>query len=180
MKSSRPQEYKDKGKFENKEGDMRMIFFYIIPMQACHILLGRPWQYDKNVFHDGRKNRYSLELNGRSKEIKGNNGKTKGGIKSELEENEKKGGQELEKKRDGREKEREGSNLREEIKMGLNKKNRKSWPAYRSNPEETKEIQRQVEKLLEKGFVRRSMSPYSVPVLLVPKKDVTMEDLRGL
>nr|XP_009759419.1 PREDICTED: uncharacterized protein LOC104211962 [Nicotiana sylvestris] len=37
----------------------------IIPMQACHILLGHPWQYDRNVFHDGRKNRYSLELNGR-------------------------------------------------------------------------------------------------------------------
>ncbi|XP_070046737.1 uncharacterized protein [Nicotiana tomentosiformis] len=36
----------------------------IVPMQACHILLGCPWQYDRNVFHDGRKNRYSLELNG--------------------------------------------------------------------------------------------------------------------
>jgi hypothetical protein len=38
-------------------------------------------------------------------------------------------------------------------------------PAYRSNPEETKELQRQVEDLLSKGYVRESMSP---PVLLVP------------
>ncbi|XP_027158067.1 uncharacterized protein LOC113759689 [Coffea eugenioides] len=44
-------------------------------------------------------------------------------------------------------------------------------PAYRSNPEETKEIQRQVEELLGKGWARESLSPYAVPVILVPKKD---------
>ncbi|RVW46460.1 Transposon Ty3-I Gag-Pol polyprotein [Vitis vinifera] len=46
-------------------------------------------------------------------------------------------------------------------------------PAYRSNPEETKELQRQVEELLTKGHVRESLSPCVVPVLLVPKKDGT-------
>jgi hypothetical protein len=46
-------------------------------------------------------------------------------------------------------------------------------PAYRSNPEETKELQRQVGELLEKGYVRESMSPCADPVLLVPKKDGT-------
>ena len=46
-------------------------------------------------------------------------------------------------------------------------------PAYRTNPEETKEIQRQVDELLHKGFVRESLSPCSVPVILVPKKDGT-------
>ena len=46
-------------------------------------------------------------------------------------------------------------------------------PAYRSNPEETKELQRQVSELMEKGYVRESMSPCAVPVLLVPKKDGT-------
>ena len=44
-------------------------------------------------------------------------------------------------------------------------------PAYRSNPEETKEIQRQVKELLDKGYVHESLSPCVVPVLLVPKKD---------
>jgi hypothetical protein len=37
----------------------------VIPMDVCHLLLGRPWKYDKNVVHDGRKNMYTLEKNGR-------------------------------------------------------------------------------------------------------------------
>ena len=50
---------------------------------------------------------------------------------------------------------------------------RSNRPAYRSNPEETKELQRQVEELMTKGYVRESMSLYAVSVLLVPKKDRT-------
>jgi hypothetical protein len=37
--------------------------------------------------------------------------------------------------------------------------------AYRTNPEETKEIQRQVEELMKKGYVQESLSPCAVPVL---------------
>ncbi|CAO2827758.1 unnamed protein product [Amaranthus hypochondriacus] len=46
-------------------------------------------------------------------------------------------------------------------------------PAYRCNLEETREMQRHVEELLERGYVRESLSPYAVPTLLVPKKDGT-------
>ena len=46
-------------------------------------------------------------------------------------------------------------------------------PAYRSNLEETKELQRHVEELLTKGHVRESMSLCVVSVLLVPKRDGT-------
>jgi hypothetical protein len=38
----------------------------VIPMDVCHILLGRPWQFDRNVIHDGRKNTYTMEKNGRT------------------------------------------------------------------------------------------------------------------
>ena len=35
-------------------------------MDVCHLLLGRLWQYDRNLVHDGRKNTYTLEKNGRT------------------------------------------------------------------------------------------------------------------
>ncbi|KAI5641432.1 hypothetical protein M9H77_00033 [Catharanthus roseus] len=53
-------------------------------------------------------------------------------------------------------------------------------PAYRSPPEETKELKRQVEDLISKGYVRESMSPCVVPVLLVPKKDGYVVSSQGL
>eukprot|EP00253_Pinus_taeda_P033278 PITA_33278 len=36
----------------------------IMPMDVCHILLGRPWQYDRKVTHDGVLNRYKFEKDG--------------------------------------------------------------------------------------------------------------------
>jgi hypothetical protein len=43
--------------------------------------------------------------------------------------------------------------------------------AYWTNPEETKEIQRQVQELLDHGYVQESLTPCIVPVILVPKKN---------
>jgi hypothetical protein len=42
------------------------ILYDVIPMDVCHLLLGRPWKYDRNVIHDGRMNTYTLEKNGRT------------------------------------------------------------------------------------------------------------------
>jgi len=57
----------------SKEGEIMvnkqvLITFYIgkyqdevlcdvVPMEATHILLGRPWQYDRQVLHDGLTNK---------------------------------------------------------------------------------------------------------------------------
>ena len=36
----------------------------VVSMQASHLLLGRPWQFDRHVLHNGYKNKYSFEHNG--------------------------------------------------------------------------------------------------------------------
>ena len=33
-------------------------------MDVCHILLGRPWQFDRDAIHDGKRNNYTLEKDG--------------------------------------------------------------------------------------------------------------------
>jgi hypothetical protein len=38
----------------------------VIPMDVSHVLLGRPWWFDRKVIHDGRINTYKLEKNGRT------------------------------------------------------------------------------------------------------------------
>ena len=36
------------------------VYCDVVPMDACHILLGRPWQYDRGTMHDGTLNTYSF------------------------------------------------------------------------------------------------------------------------
>jgi len=36
----------------------------VMPMDACHILLGRPWQFDRKVTHDGQSNCDKFEKDG--------------------------------------------------------------------------------------------------------------------
>jgi hypothetical protein len=43
--------------------------------------------------------------------------------------------------------------------------------AYRLTPQENEEVKNQVQELLDKGLVRESLSPCTVPIVLSPKKD---------
>ncbi|XP_076900242.1 uncharacterized protein LOC143554355 [Bidens hawaiensis] len=36
----------------------------VVPMDACHLLLGRPWEYDRSIEHDRRSNSYSFMFGG--------------------------------------------------------------------------------------------------------------------
>uniref|UniRef100_A0A2N9G226 Reverse transcriptase/retrotransposon-derived protein RNase H-like domain-containing protein n=1 Tax=Fagus sylvatica TaxID=28930 RepID=A0A2N9G226_FAGSY len=140
----------------------------VVPMHAGHILLGRPWQYDRRVTHDGFKNMYSFVKGGKTiklapltpsqvyeDQLKLKSEKFEDVFPEEMP-------NELPPIR--------GIEHQIDFVPGAAIPNR---PAYRSNLEETKELQRQVEDLMSKGYVRESMSPCAVPVLLVPKKDGT-------
>jgi hypothetical protein len=254
----------------------------VVLMDAGHILLGRPWQYDRRVTHDGFKNMYSFVKGGKTiklapltpSQVYEDQLKLKSEVahkrkcenesdqkrKSEKEieqkrkiesdnEQKRKCEKEIEQKRksesENEKKERETAERKGKTKMGfyarvsevkraffadrpmillvykesylnLDVTNKSlpslavsllqefvdvfleempnelppirgiehqidfvpgaaipNRPAYRSNPEATKELQRQVEDLMSKGYVRESMSPCAAPVLLVPKKDGT-------
>ncbi|GBG80611.1 hypothetical protein CBR_g31071 [Chara braunii] len=54
---------------------------------------------------------------------------------------------------------------------------------YRMSPRELKELRKQLDELLEKGWIRPSSSPFGAPVLFVPKKEGELRmciDYRGL
>src|SRR3990170_4160755 len=37
----------------------------VVPMSVCHLLLGRPWQFDRGVIHNGWTNHYSFKMKGK-------------------------------------------------------------------------------------------------------------------
>ena len=45
------------------------------------------------------------------------------------------------------------------------------WPLYKLSPLELAQAKKQIEYMLEHGFIKPSHSPYGTPVLFAPKKD---------
>ena len=48
------------GKYEDE------VLCDVVPMQASHLLLGRPWQFDRRAKHDGFTNKYMFEFRQRN------------------------------------------------------------------------------------------------------------------
>nr|GEV62317.1 hypothetical protein [Tanacetum cinerariifolium] len=175
-----------------------------IPVDACHVLLGHPWQFDRRSIRDGHRNTYSFTHNNRKIVLTPLTPalQTSTTTLSTLLQSE----------------HHEYQSFKDVVLLGLDEDENPSQPilsplvqallksysqvfpteippelppkrsiqhkidlipgaslpnkpAYRTNPQETLEIRKRVDKLLEKGLICESLSPCAVPTLLVPKKN---------
>lgn len=44
---------------------LRVLDTLVVPMLACHVLLRRPWQFDRDVMHQSRFNNYIFMIEGK-------------------------------------------------------------------------------------------------------------------
>jgi hypothetical protein len=42
----------------------------VVPMTVCHLLSGRPWQYDRSTLHYGHSNQYTIKWKGKQMVLK--------------------------------------------------------------------------------------------------------------
>nr|GEW99599.1 RNA-directed DNA polymerase [Tanacetum cinerariifolium] len=182
------------------------IWYDVIPMDACHVLLGRPWLFDRQVMHDGYPNTYSFNHNNKKIVLTLMSPVTTSTkhpqplstlLKAE---------------------EQEYYSIIDFILMGLDETEDNppltpnpyiqsllqsynhvfpaeipsglpllrtiqhkidflpgsvlpNKPAYHSNPQQTDEMRKQVDVLLQKGLIRKLLSPCVVSTILVPKKN---------
>ncbi|PKU62169.1 RNA-directed DNA polymerase [Dendrobium catenatum] len=177
----------------------------VVPMDACHLLLGRPWQFDRKTVHDGESNTYSFkyknqkivlvpiaptlskggqpQLLTRSLFVKALREEGVGLLILVLFSNDsvKHDSKDVQDILD------EYADLLTDVLPAKLPPERQiqhsidfvpgaiipNRPVYRLRPDEQAELKRQVQDLLNRGFVRHSVSPCAVPALLVPKKDGT-------
>ncbi|KAK1692208.1 hypothetical protein QYE76_008905 [Lolium multiflorum] len=162
----------------------------VVPMTVCHILLGRPWQYNKRAYHDGYTNAYSFKAGDKSfilrpmtpSQVIADNAKALARAKEATITSEMSGERVIHQKESERHKPYVSemkivlvatkSEMREEFQDVFPDELPQGLPplrgiehridlipgaplpnraAYRTNPEDTKEIQRQIQDLLEKG-----------------------------
>ncbi|GKA88826.1 gag-pol polyprotein [Tanacetum coccineum] len=153
------------------------IWCDVIPMDACHVLLGRPWLFDRRVMHDGYKNTYFFNHNDRRivlTPMSPTSTPTKHQPLSTLLKAE----------------QHEYYSIKDFILLGLDESEPKPpaslhpriqpllqsynhvFPAeIPSGLPPLRTIQHKIDLIPGSGLIRESLSPCAVPTLLVPKKN---------
>uniref|UniRef100_A0A2N9FMT4 Integrase catalytic domain-containing protein n=1 Tax=Fagus sylvatica TaxID=28930 RepID=A0A2N9FMT4_FAGSY len=143
----------------------------LVARHALNTHIKRPWQYDRRVTHDGFKNMYSFVKGGKTIKLTPLTPSQvyEDQLKLKSEEFEDVFPEEMP---------NELPPIRDiehqiDFVPGVAIPNR---PAYRSNPEETKELQRQVEDLMSKGAINNITVKYRHPI---PRLDDMLDELHG-
>ena len=193
----------------------------VTEMDACHLLLGRPWQFDVKSRHDGETNIYTITKGGVKYTMRPfpDDSKSDHIVSSVALVGEKEFLKTIKEKdtpcfaivvrpkQESRNLVKPRGNLKrddvgpKEVRDLLNKYHgivAGSVPstlpperevshcidlipgatlpnkaAYKLTPEQNEEIAKQIEELLSKGLIRKSVSPCAVPAVLAPKKEGT-------
>ncbi|KAK1664786.1 hypothetical protein QYE76_052945 [Lolium multiflorum] len=169
----------------------------VVPMTVCHMLLGRPWKFDKKAIHDGYSNAYTFTVKDKKFELRpmtpsqiiADNVKALVRAQQLTHHSELRGEGATHQKESERHKPYMSERKSEfqdvfpdELPHGLpplrgiehridliRDAPLPNRAAYRTNPEDTKEIQRQIQDLLAKGEVVRL---HGIPASIVSDRDV--------